>query len=125
MKKLQSLLLVSVLLATAAANAAEQDGNYVSRVSEKLGEGLVNVGTGFVEIPKNIYITGEQQGWAVGVPIGFVKGVAQMLGRTGAGVLGIATFYIPTKPVVQSPLVWENFDKETSYNTNWELYQTK
>lgn len=125
MKKTQSLLLAGTLLAAVTANAAEPTGNYLSRVGEKFGTGIVNVATGFVEVPKSIYIESAAHGAAAGIPVGFFKGLFQTLGRTGAGVVEMLTFYIPTKPMVNAPLVWDSFDKETSYNTNWEMYNTK
>jgi putative exosortase-associated protein (TIGR04073 family) len=125
MKTLYSLLLAGVLLAGTAAQAAEPTGSYLSRIGEKFGTGLVNVATGYVEIPKGIYVQSLRHGVAAGIPVGLVKGLFQTLGRTGTGVVEMATFYIPTKPMIQAPLVWENFDQETTYSTNWEMYNTR
>lgn len=125
MKKLQLLLLVSTFLTAASVFAAEPTESYLSRASGKFGTGILNVATGIIELPKGMYIESNAHGVPTGIPVGFFKGLFQMLGRTGMGAVELATFYIPTKPMVNPPLVWENFNKDTTYNTNWEMYNTK
>lgn len=125
MKRLQSLLLAGALLAAASANAAEPTESYLSRASGKFGNGIINVATGVGELPKGIYVESNAHGMAAGIPMGFFKGLFHMLSRTGMGTVEMLTFFIPTKPMVNPPFVWENFDRDTTYNTNWEMYNTK
>lgn len=131
MKTTLSVLVAVLALATntstlAADQATEQSAdNYTSRASAKFGTGILNAATGLAEIPKNMYLMSNQEGLAVGLPVGFFKGLFHTLGRVGVGAMEMATFYIPTKPMLNAPLVWENFDKETTYGTNWELYNTR
>lgn len=123
-----TLLLATVMLAVSApaAHAAAQDESrsYASTAGEKLGIGIINTATGWVEIPKTMIVTTHKDGIAMGLSGGLIKGVAHTLGRTALGVVDLATFVIPTKPMVQPKVVWQDFDKETSYNTTWELYDT-
>ncbi|MFU8788794.1 MAG: hypothetical protein ACNA7G_07175 [Methylobacter sp.] len=44
-----------------------------------------------------------------------------MLGRTLLGAVDLATFMVPTRPLVSPDYIWNNFDQETRYNMNWQL----
>lgn len=101
---------------------AEQ--GYAPTVGEKLGTGVTNIATGWVEIPHTMYVSTQRDGLATGLTLGFFKGIANTVGRSAMGVVDMTTFMIPTKPMIQPGLVWQNFDKETVYNRTWELYDT-
>ena len=94
---------------------------YPARMGLKLGNGLANVVTGVAEIPKTIMVSNRAHGAAYAASAGFVTGLFNMLGRTLSGALDIATFMIPTKPIVQPDFIWQNFNKETTYRKTWEL----
>lgn len=124
MKKIfRSLLVLSALCflspQVALANGATGD-SYPEKIGEKLGTGIVNVVTGFVEIPKNIAIESKENGAAYGLTIGFITGIVHSVGRTLTGALDVATFMIPTKPLINPDLVWKDFNKKTDYDPQWE-----
>jgi len=50
-----------------------------------------------------------------------MTGIVHMLGRTLCGTVDLVTFMIPTKPLVNPDFIWKNFDRETSYNMNWQM----
>lgn len=89
--------------------------SYPAAASEKLVNGITNVATGFVELPKTIILTSQRDGPAYGLTIGLVTGIMQTIGRTVFGALDAVTFFIPTQSTVYPPYVWQNFDKETTY----------
>lgn len=95
--------------------------SYPSKVGEKLGNGIANVVTGVVEIPKTMIVTSHAKGPAYGMTAGFMTGIVHMLGRTLCGAADLATFMIPTKPLVNPDFIWNNFNKETSYSSGWQL----
>jgi putative exosortase-associated protein (TIGR04073 family) len=95
--------------------------NYPSKVGEKLGTGIANVVTGVAEIPKTMIVTSRARGPAYGSTVGFMTGIVHMLGRTLSGAMDLATFMIPTRPLVYPSLIWNNFDRETSYNSGWQM----
>jgi len=95
--------------------------SYPAKVGEKLGNGIVNVVTGVIEIPKTMMVTSHAKGPAYGATAGFMTGIVHMLGRTLCGALDLATFMIPTRPLVNPGYIWNNFDRETSYNSGWQL----
>ncbi len=125
MKKIfRSLLVLSALFffspQVVLANGATGD-SYPEKVGEKLGTGIVNVVTGFVEIPKNIIIESNANGAAYGATIGFITGIVHSVGRTLTGTLDIVTFMIPTRPLIAPDFIWKDFDKKTQYQPNWQM----
>ncbi len=94
--------------------------NYPTKVGEKLGTGIANAVTGVVEIPKTMMITGRRHGATYGMTAGFFTGLFHCVGRSVTGALDIATFLIPTTPIVRPPHIWDNFDRETTY-TAWQM----
>ena len=116
MKKIiQSLLIVSSF-AFLTPSVHAHDASYMTHVGDKLGYGIANIATGWVEVPKNIMIVGQRDGVAAGATIGLFTGLFQTVGRTAYGIMETATFLIPTHPIVKPGYIWDNFDKETSYH---------
>jgi putative exosortase-associated protein (TIGR04073 family) len=99
------------------ASLALAGENYGVDIGEKLGRGLVNVATGWVEIPKNIVNTSQDSSVGIGVTWGLVKGIANTIGRTLVGAGELATFFIPTPELVHPPYVFEDFYRDTTYGT--------
>lgn len=120
MKKMFKTLLILSALFFATPYAAMAD-SYPAKVGEKLGTGIVNVVTGVAEIPKNIMVSSHTHDPAYAATAGFMTGIVHMLGRTLCGTVDLVTFMIPTKPLVNPDFIWKNFDRETSYNMNWQM----
>jgi putative exosortase-associated protein (TIGR04073 family) len=125
-KTIAYIAIFSLCLGLASAARAESYGSrgYAGTAGEKFGIGVTNAATGWVEIPKTMYVSSMQDGLASGLTLGFFKGIANMAGRSLLGVSDIVTFMIPTKPMIGPSVIWRNFDQETSYNNTWELYDT-
>lgn len=118
-KMLRSLLILSTLfLFSPQAVMAE---SYPAKAGGKLANGIANVVTGIVEIPKTIVITSRSEGVAYGATAGIMMGIMQMVGRTLHGALDVATFVVPTKPLVTPDYVWKDFNKETTYSSDLQL----
>jgi putative exosortase-associated protein (TIGR04073 family) len=118
MNKTIWIFLIFTTLALLPGSAMAQ--NYSTKVGEKLGNGIANTVTGFVEIPKTMIITGRRHGATYGMTAGLFTGLFHSVGRSLAGALDIATFPVPTTPIVQPNYVWDNFDRETTY-TEWRM----
>lgn len=116
-KTLTALLLLSLGLVSVDASAT----SYPARMGTKLGNGIANVVTGIAEIPKTIIVSNRANGAAYAATAGFVSGLFHTVGRTLLGAGDIATFMIPTKPIVKPDFIWQHFDQETSYRKTWEL----
>jgi len=113
MKKTIQILFVLLIFSLSTNAASAQD--YPSKVGEKLGTGIANAVTGVVEIPKTMIVTGHQKGASYGLTAGFFIGLVHTIGRSVSGAIDIATFMVPTTPIVQPNLIWDDFDKETTY----------
>lgn len=61
----------------------------------KLGRGMANTLTGFLELPANIVDAAEEDGFIAAATYGIVKGFAMTLLRTTVGVYETVTFVIP------------------------------
>ena len=120
MKQMFKLLLILFVLFSFAPNAAMAE-SYPTKIGEKLGNGIVNVVTGVAEIPKTVMITNRSKGPAYAATAGFMTGIVHMLGRTLFGAVDLVTFMIPTRPLVNPDYIWYNFNRETSYDLNWQL----
>ncbi|ADE13824.1 conserved hypothetical protein [Nitrosococcus halophilus Nc 4] len=107
------VLLFFLLFGVASPTLAEE--GYGERVGEKLGRGLVNVATGWVEIPKNIVNTSQDSNVGIGVTWGLVKGIGHTLGRTLVGAGELATFFVPTSEIIHPPYIFEDFHRDTTY----------
>ncbi len=76
----------------------------------KLGRGVANTLTGWVELPKNIYKTSVEDNALAGITLGLARGAGMTIVRTGAGIYEIATFPFPLpenyKPILEPEYVF-------------------
>ena len=83
----------------------------VDAMAAKGVRGAANTVTGWLELPKQIYITTKQDGWARGAVIGPVKGIGMTVVRTLVGVGELATFFLAYpdfySPWLQPAYVWQ------------------
>ncbi len=56
--------------------------------------GAINLATGWLELPKQIYVTTKETGYAKGLLVGPFKGIGMTLVRTVSGFGELATFYL-------------------------------
>ena len=112
MLRLGFVLLVVVLafgvgsIGYAAEKAVESDTTapqHDATAGTKLGNGLGNVLTGWMEIPRKINEVSEEQGAFAGITVGTLTGSFFGIGRTAAGAVDAVTFVIPPydKPIVE------------------------
>lgn len=114
MKKIiQALCAISVIFAIFSTTASA--AQYPDKVVDKLGNGLANAITGFVEIPKTINIVTRRDGMLHGMTVGLFTGLANSIGRTLSGAFDIATFFVPTTPFVKPAFIWHDFNRETTF----------
>ncbi len=115
-----SLFIGCVMISTTAiadTTTSYKEG-YGTHPGKKLGTGVSNLATGWVEVPKNtLNVTNHPDTKYVlfGIVGGTIKGILHMAGRTLTGVVDVLTFPLPTKPTVNSGLVWEKFGEDTTY----------
>ena len=77
----------------------------------KAGRGITNVATGWLEFPKQIKLTYNEEGPTKGCLIGPFKGLGMAVARTLAGVGEFATFFSAYpgfyEPYFAPAFVWE------------------
>ena len=94
------LIVLSLAVATPAFCATTKDDNYregtqAKQIFHKLGRGVVNVFTGWIEIPKNMAKEWRAIDPFSGVVVGGVEGLAWGIGRTASGLYDVVTFPLP------------------------------
>ena len=101
----QSVALQVVALVLAATTVC-----FAQDAFTKLGRGVANTLTGWVELPKNIYNTSVEDNAFAGMTLGLAKGAGMTLVRTGTGLYEIATFPFPLpedyKPILEPEYVF-------------------
>ncbi len=104
-------LSATVLLACATLAHAEEPP-FWRQAGMKLVRGAINVSTGWIELPKQIYLIGQEEGWGVGVWRGPIDGLGMFIARTVAGAYDVLTFPIPVppryQPLFEPSYVWQD-----------------
>ncbi len=107
-----AILLVVDLSGGAQAQVDESQG-LGHQVSGKFFRGVVNLSTGWIEVPRQIYEVGTNEGWVRGVLRGPFDGIGMFFARTVAGAVEMATFPVPLptyKPMMTPVYAWESDD---------------
>lgn len=113
--KIERYLIAVLLVMSVGAVQAEEHGSYQRDVMEKAGNGIANLVTGWLELPKNVINITNDSNIVFGVLGGMVKGSVHMMGRMGVGLVDLITAPIPTQPIVRPLLIWDDFDADTHY----------
>lgn len=77
---------------------------YAQNMLRKLGRGVANILTGWIELPKTIYETSVEENIGMGLSVGLAKGLGMTVIRTGAGIYDTVTFPFPI-PTDYEPLL--------------------
>lgn len=92
------------------------------KIATKLVRGLVNFTTGWVEVPKQIYLVGRHEGWATGALRGPIDGFGMFIARTLAGAYEVLTFPLPIppnyQPMLQPDYVWQQKPDQSGTASN-------
>lgn len=102
-----AVLILVFLLSLGSVPAIADDYN----AAEKLGRGLANILTGWVEIPAEVGRQIEKKGDLAAVFVGPILGFCKAIGRTAVGFYDTITFPVPLpsgyKPVIEPEFVLE------------------
>lgn len=83
---------------------------HASDAFTKLGRGVANAFTGWVELPKNIVKISQDENALAGCTLGVAKGAGMTIVRTGTGIYEMATFPFPVpenyKPILEPEYVF-------------------
>ena len=93
----------AVLLVAIGALACGQPSAWAQDPIHKAGRGLVNVLTGWIEVPKQIHLGSQEENPVTGLGWGLIKGVGLTVLRGGVGIYEALTFPIPYPKDYASP----------------------
>ena len=96
-RMLLGLALASGLILGTGSSAWAQDPIH------KVGRGVVNVLTGWIEVPKQLHMGAQEENPVVGIGQGLLKGVSLTVLRLGTGIFEALTFPIPYPKNFASP----------------------
>ncbi len=103
-------VIMIMLLCFAAGAYAQEEGEH--NAITKLGQGVINGTTFWLEFPKQIYNTTKEDDILVGLTYGLVKGVAYSVLRLASGVYDITTMPIPPydRVLLEPKFVFEGWE---------------
>jgi len=105
-----TFIILCAFIAT-SVHARAEDPSLAAQIGTKFIRGVANLTTGWVELPKQIYVVGTNEGWVAGALRGPFDGLGMFAARTIAGAYEILTFPIPVPPNYQPMLspeyVWD------------------
>ena len=116
----RTYLALALVLALAPFALADTTDSALTRetAGAKAGRGIMEMLTGFMEFPGNIYAESRDDGLASGLTIGLAKGVGMIPVRELVGVYELVTAPIEVpddyKPVLDPPLPWQYFEGHDS-----------
>ncbi len=97
MRRSGTLISATVMLLCATPIASAQDPIH------KMGRGVVNVLTGWIELPKQVHLGSREDNPVTGVGRGLLKGAGLTVLRGGVGIFEALTFPIPYPKDYGSP----------------------
>ena len=104
----RTLLAVAILLLLSAHPAAAQTA------VRKMGRGLANMTTSFLEVPGQMVKETRAQGAGIGIPLGFAKGLGMIIPRVLVGVYELLSAPFPApagyRPIINPEFPWDYFD---------------
>lgn len=102
---------LALSLLAGASPARAEEPNLAEQIGLKLARGATNFCTGWVELPKQIYLITNDRGWLIGLTRGTFEGLGMLGARTVAGAYEVLTFFLPVpphyQPLMQPDFVWQ------------------
>jgi len=116
--KISSILLILLFSASQVHATEDITANvYMHRAGTKILSGVVNVATGWIELPKNISLWNQKdENILEGTAEGILWGIVHTASRTASGAIDLVTFWIPTFPIPEPLYVFDNFSRESEYH---------
>jgi putative exosortase-associated protein (TIGR04073 family) len=108
-----TVLAVTMFCLLSPTRASAQDDirrerSEVGQMTHKLGRGVINIMTGWIEIPKTIAAKWRETDPATGFVMGFIQGTGWAFCRTAAGGYDVVTFPFDA-PAGYAPLLEPEF----------------
>ena len=108
-----TVILFCALLESQTANANSQE--YPSCFTSNVSQGVANIVTGFIEIPKNIINISHDQNIFLGLSWGTLRGVIHAVSRTVVGGAELISSPFASEELISPAYVWERFSEDSRY----------
>ncbi len=102
LKKVIAITLVFLIGFSVAGYAANNPG-------EKLGRGVTNILTSWLEVPTQIYVVSRDHDPLTGLIFGPIKGSIYSVLRVVTGTYDTVSFPIPTDPLMEPEFIFEEW----------------
>lgn len=106
----RSLVMITITALLVVGLLTLSTPSYAQDAFKKLGRGVVNTFTGWLEVPKGIVDESKASNVLSGLTVGTIKGFGLGLVRTAAGVYEAVTFPLPVpegyEPIVKPEFVY-------------------
>ncbi|MBN1517115.1 exosortase system-associated protein, TIGR04073 family [Candidatus Sumerlaeota bacterium] len=127
MAALLSVASQSYAASSVAYDDVTRESSALGQMAHKFGRGVVNVFTGWVEVPKAIAEDWREKDPFTGFITGFVRGAVWGAARTATGIYEVVTFPVPIpsgygpliEPEYVLPTIWGD-DLPSLDTTDWE-----
>jgi len=101
---MKGITLILVLILGISFTGYAQDG-----AGAKLGRGLTNIATSWLELPAQVYVTAETHDPLVAAIYGPVKGAVFIGLRLLSGLYDLVTFPADSEPLMEPEFVFDNW----------------
>jgi putative exosortase-associated protein (TIGR04073 family) len=108
---LSACLITGSFLLTPSANAED----YLSGFTNKFSQGISNMASGFLEIPKNVINITHEDNILMGMTWGILRGAAEGVTRTLVGSIEFISSPIPSSEFASPAYAWERFSEDSRY----------
>ncbi|MGR8931303.1 MAG: exosortase system-associated protein, TIGR04073 family [Gammaproteobacteria bacterium] len=113
--KNNKILAACVLTYAALTASPARAESYLSGFVNKFSQGVANMATGFIEIPKNIINITEERNIFVGMTWGLFRGTVHGVSRTLVGGVEFISSPIPSSEFASPAYVWDRFSEDSRY----------
>ena len=113
--KNNKILAACVLSCAAMTASTAQAESYLTGFVNKFSQGVANMATGFIEIPKNIINITEERNIFVGMTWGLFRGTVHGVSRTLVGGVEFISSPIPSSEFASPAYVWDRFSEDSRY----------
>ena len=94
---------IVVLAAALGATGVIAEPAWAQDPIHKMGRGVVNILTGWIELPKQIHLGSQEENPIVGLGRGLFRGASLTVIRAGVGIFEALTFPLPYPKAYASP----------------------
>jgi putative exosortase-associated protein (TIGR04073 family) len=100
-------VILSLVIGSAIPAFCDELNAKLNGPTTKLGRGICNMATFFLEVPEQISRVNSSDGPFAASTVGILKGIGSAIGRAGVGVFETLTFMFPVpknyEPVLKDP----------------------